>query len=302
MRMLWHTDRRVRRPRLLRGWLAACVVHLAASVTHAEDIDAGPYVPTPQYIVDRMLRMAAVGPNDFLIDLGSGDGRIVITAAKQFGARGMGVDISEKLVDLATLNAHKEGVTDRVRFLRQDAFKTDIRHASVLTLYLLPRFVLDLRPMMLTQLKPGARIVSHDYSLGDWKPDNAVTFESPEKEVINGNSHTSLFFHVVPARVAGTWKVAWPRQLSSADTEVVLQQAYQEISGRIGGVHGRPLQHAALRGDRIELLLPLGRSSHLLEGKVEGARIEGIIEIPGRGKLPFTATRTAAARALGWPE
>jgi hypothetical protein len=302
MRTLSHIDCCARRTRVLRVWFAACIVLLVCGTTHAEDIDAGPYVPTPQYIVDRMLRMAAVGPNDFVIDLGSGDGRIVITAAKQLGARGMGVDISEKLVDLATVNAHKEGVADKVRFLRQDAFKTDIRQASVLTLYLLPRFVLDLRPKMLAQLRPGARIVSHDYSLGDWKADNVFTFESPEKEVINGNTHTSLFFHVVPAKVAGTWKIAWPRQLSATHTDVVLQQTYQEISGRIGSAQGRPLQHATLRGDRIELLLPMGGSSRLLEGKVEGARIDGTIEIPGRGKLPFTATRIVETRALGWPE
>jgi hypothetical protein len=246
--------------------------------------------------------MAGVGAKDYVIDLGSGDGRIVITAAKQFGARGMGVDISEKLVDLATTNSHKERVADKVRFVRQDAFKTDITEASVLTLYLLPRFVLDLRPRMLAQLKPGARIVSHDYSLGDWESDNAVTFDSPEKEVINGASQTSLFYYVVPARVAGTWQIALPEGLPRRSTEVVVQQAYQKIAASAPGAQNRPLKHAALRGDRIELMLPVGAASYLATGQVQGDRMEGTIEVSGRGKLPFTATRTAPGRAVGWPE
>jgi hypothetical protein len=279
--------------------LAAVACALAA---RAQDVDAGPYVPTPQYIVDRMLQLAGVSAADYVIDLGSGDGRIVITAAKQFGARGMGVDISEKLVDLATTNSHKERVADKVRFVRQDAFKTDITQASVLTLYLLPRFVLDLRPRMLAQLKPGARIVSHDYSLGDWESDNAITFDSPEKEVINGAGQTSLFYYVVPARVAGTWQFALPEGLPRRSAEVVVQQTYQKIAASLAGAQGRPLKHAALNGDRIELMLPVGAASHLASGQVKGDRIEGTIEVAGRGKLAFTAARTAPGRAVGWPE
>jgi hypothetical protein len=272
-----------------------------AAPAYAQEVDAGPYVPTPQYIVDRMLQMADVEKSDYVIDLGSGDGRIVITAARRYGARGMGVDISEKLVDLATTNAHREQVADKVRFVRQDAFKTDISKASVLTLYLLPRFVLDLRPKMLAELKPGARIVSHDYSLGDWDSDNALRFESPEKEVINGASHTSLFFYVVPARVAGTWQFSLPDALPRRSAEVIVQQEYQKIAARFGGANGRPLEHAALRGDRIELMLPLGKAAYLATGQVSGERIEGTIDVAGR-KLPFTATRTAPGRAVGWPE
>jgi hypothetical protein len=287
--------------RALPGLLLAAAL-CTARAGHAEDVNAGPYVPTPQYIVDRMLRMANVEAADFVIDLGSGDGRIVITAAKQFGARGLGVDISEQLVDRAVSNAHLAGVADKARFARQDAFQTDIRQASVLTLYLLPRFLLELRPKLLAELRPGARIVSHDYSLGDWEADNAITFESPEKEAINGNTHTTLFFYRVPARVAGTWKVTWPAELSRTPTEVVLQQSYQRVSGRLAGAQGRPLQHVALRGERIELMLPLAGRQHLLEGKVDGGRIDGTIALPGRNKLRFSAVRTAEARAQGWPQ
>jgi hypothetical protein len=286
---------------LVRLWarvvVAGLILGLAAGA-QAQEVDAGPYVPTPQYIVDRMLQMANVAASDYVIDLGSGDGRIVITAAKQFGARGMGVDISEKLVDLATTNSHKEQVADQVRFVRQDAFKTEIGAASVLTLYLLPRFVLDLRPKMLAELKPGSRIVSHDYSLGDWDSDNSVTFDSPEKEVINGASRTSLFFYVVPARVAGTWQFKLADGAPRRSAEVVLQQTYQKIAASIAGPKGQPLKHAVLRGDRIELMLPDG----LAAGQVDGERIEGTIDVKGRGKLPFTATRTASGRAIGWPD
>jgi hypothetical protein len=280
---------------------AALCTLLACSSVSAQDVDAGPYVPTPQYIVDRMLRMAAVSAKDYVIDLGSGDGRIVITAAKTFGARGMGVDISEKLVDLATTNSHKERVADKVRFVRQDAFKTDIKDASVLTLYLLPKFVLDLRPKMLSELRPGSRVVSHDYSLGDWAHDNSVTFDSPEKEMINGSSQTTLYYYVIPANVAGTWQIALPEGAAGRTAEFSLSQAYQKITGKLGGTNGRSLSHALLRGDRIELDLPIGGTTYSLAAQVNGERMSGMLEMPGKGKRPFTATRTAAGKAVGWP-
>ena len=282
--------------------ITAALAILACSpfTARAQDIDAGPYVPTPQYIVDRMLQMASVSGTDYVIDLGSGDGRIVITAAKRFGAHGMGVDISEKLVDLATTNSHKERVADRVTFVRQDAFKTDIAPASVLTLYLLPKFVLDLRPRMLTQLKPGSRIVSHDYNLGEWEADNAVTFHSPEKEVITGASQTSLFFYIVPAVVAGTWQFALPDGLPERRTHIHLKQIYQKISAATAGAQSKPLKHAVLRGDRIELSLPIGNREYLATGNVSGDRIEGTVDVAGRGKLAFSATRTEPGTAVGW--
>ena len=272
----------------------------ASCVARSEDVDAGPYVPTPQYIVDRMLRMASVNAKDYVIDLGSGDGRIVITAAKTFGARGMGVDISEKLVDLATTNSHKERVSDKVRFVRQDAFKTDITPASVLTLYLLPKFVLDLRPKMLAELKPGSRIVSHDYSLGDWESDNRVTFDSPEKEVINGSSQTTLYYYVVPARVAGTWQITLPDGLPERSLSVLLHQSYQNVSGNVGDARGRTLSNTLLRGDRIELGVPTSGGIYQFAGQVRGDRMTGTVEVKGKGLLPFTAARTAPGKAIGW--
>ena len=286
-------------PHIARS-LLALLLCVASVHARAEDVDAGPYVPTPQYIVDRMLRMASVSAKDYVIDLGSGDGRIVITAAKTFGARGMGVDISEKLVDLAVTNSHKERVQDKVRFVRQDAFKTDISPASVLTLYLLPKFVLDLRPKMLAELKPGSRIVSHDYSLGDWESDNRVTFDTPEKEVINGSSQTTLYYYVVPARVAGTWQITLPEGLPERSLSVLLNQSYQNVSGNIGDARGRALSHALLRGDRIELGVPASGGIYQLAGQVSGDRMSGTVEVKGKGKLPFVASRTAPGKAIGW--
>jgi hypothetical protein len=280
----------------------AVVLSVAPVLASAQDVDAGPYVPTPQYIVDRMLQMAAVTSKDYVIDLGSGDGRIVITAAKKFGAQGMGVDISEKLVDLATTNAYRERVNEHVKFVRQDAFKTSISNASVLTLYLLPKFVLELRPKMLNEMKPGSRVVSHDYSLGDWDADNSVTFDSPEKEAINGSTKTSLFYYVVPARVAGTWKLALPDGAGERSMDLQLQQSYQKVSGSAGVGKGRTLGQTSLRGDRFDFVLPVGARNHPVSVQIKADQMTGTIEIAGRGKLPFSAVRTAQGKAIGWQE
>jgi hypothetical protein len=154
-----------------------------------------PYVPTREKVVDEMLKVAKVGKNDVLYDLGSGDGRIPITAAKRFGTRGVGVDIDPQRVAEARENALKEGVADRVKFFQQDLFETDIKEATVVTLYLLPDVNLRLRPKLLSELKPGTRVVSHNYDMGDWKPQQTITIKLPEGE------HT-VYFWVVPPRGA----------------------------------------------------------------------------------------------------
>lgn len=148
-----------------------------------------PYVPTPTEVVEAMLKVAKVSKNDVLYDLGSGDGRIPITAAKRFGTRGFGVDIDPERIKEATANAQKEGVSDRVTFAQQDLFKTDLSKATVISLYLLPRINLELRPSLL-KLKPGTRIVSHAFDMGDWKPDQVVN--------VNG---TTVYYWVVPETI-----------------------------------------------------------------------------------------------------
>jgi len=152
-----------------------------------------PYVPTHESLVDEMLRMAKVGKNDVLYDLGSGDGRIVITAARRFGTRGVGYDLDPERVSEAREHARRAGVTDKVRFEQQDIFTAKIADATVVTMYLLPDVNLRLRPKLLAELKPGTRIVSHNYDLGDWQP-----LQRKEMDVI-GINHT-LFLWVVPAR------------------------------------------------------------------------------------------------------
>ena len=138
---------------------------LAALAADKPPVDAGPYVPSPQSVVADMLKLAEIGPQDFVVDLGSGDGRIVLTAAKVFGASGFGVEIKDELVKLSNEAAKKEGVADRVKFIKADLFKTDISRATVLTMYLLPHTVNMLKEKLLTELKPGTKILSNDYPL-----------------------------------------------------------------------------------------------------------------------------------------
>jgi SAM-dependent methyltransferase len=146
-----------------------------------------PYVPTPDEVVAEMLKMANVSKNDVVYDLGCGDGRIVIAAAQKYGARGVGVDIDPERVKEAQENAKKAGVTDRVKFLEQDLFETDLSQATVVTLYLLPAVNLKLRPKLFKELKPGSRVVSHSFDMGDWKPDQTA-------EV----SGRKIYFWVIP--------------------------------------------------------------------------------------------------------
>ncbi|WP_088889319.1 SAM-dependent methyltransferase [Leptolyngbya ohadii] len=155
----------------------------AESQTETANADPDvPYVPTPQVVVDRMLQLAEVGSNDVVYDLGSGDGRLVITAVDQFGAsRGVGIEIQPQLVTEANQKAQAEGISDRATFRQEDLFKTDFSNASVVTLYLLPRVNLELRPRLLAELKPGTRIVSHDFDMGDWEPDEVVQVQGPNR-------------------------------------------------------------------------------------------------------------------------
>jgi SAM-dependent methyltransferase len=164
-----------------------------------------PYMPTHEKVVAEMLKVAKVGKDDVLYDLGSGDGRIVITAAKEFGTRGVGVDIDPDLIREARQNAVKAGVADKVKFIQQDLFETDIREATVVTLYLWPEINLRLRPKLLTDLKPGSRVVSHNHDMGDWKPLKTVRVRVPHEYVISKTLNMrvphqhKIYYWVVPA-------------------------------------------------------------------------------------------------------
>ena len=261
----------------------------AAAADIAPVKDAGPYVPSPESAVAEMLRYARVGPQDFIIDLGSGDGRIVRTAAKVFGARGFGVEIKENLVKLANDEAKKEGISDRVKFVKQDLFKTDISQATVLTMYLLPDTVNLLRDKLARELKPGTRIVSHDYPLTGWIPEDTKQFDLPEKVAISGVQTTIIWLYLVPAKVAGRWSVQVPATFSKKPMTLDLRQQLTRVSGS-AQVDGKevPLEEVSLRGDHISFRLS-GRkgefSGQVREGSIEGTLQNGSRSSPWRASL-----------------
>ncbi len=227
-----------------------------------------PFVPTPYVVIEEMLRLAKVTPQDFVMDLGSGDGRVLITAAKKFGARGMGVDLDPDLVAQSRESAAEAGVADRVQFLQQDLFKTDLNQATVITMYLLPGVMMRLRPVLLG-LQPGTRLVSHDFRLGDWNPD--VTTQ------IRKNS----FLWIVPAQVAGKWQstISLPGGVHTMMLEI--RQKFQEVDG-IARFDDRHTQvwESRLSGSRLSFVIVDDRdreneASLYFEGQVSGDVIEG---------------------------
>lgn len=196
----------------------------AAQPGYVEEV---PFIVSPDNVTLEMLRIASVGPKDHVIDLGSGDGRIVTTAAKRFGATGLGVEIDPALVEKSRKIAAEAGVANRTEFRIQDLFTTDLSKATVITMYLLPEFNMRLRPAILA-LKPGTRIVSHDWDMGDWKPDQTTVLSVPDKQVGREKS-SKVHFWTVPAQVAGLWCGAGP--LGSYSLR--LTQKYQEVTGTL---------------------------------------------------------------------
>ena len=262
-----------------------------------------PYVPTPQDVVERMLQIARVGPTDYVIDLGSGDGRIVVTAAKQYGARGFGVDLNPERIKESNENARKHGVTDKVAFYQRNLFETDLSQATVITMYLLPRVNMELRPKLL-QLKPGTRLVSHDFSMEDWKPDTQVTMDAPGKFGGSGGK-SDIFFWVVPAKVGGAWR--WDLTVGGKPEtyEVTLDQKFQVVSGsgRVGG-RAVKLQDARLNGDDLRFTFTVevngAPMKHEFSGKVEGDSINGSAVVSGarvQGQQEWNARRVGSTGA-----
>lgn len=230
------------------------------------------WVPTPNALVDRMLRMANVGPNDRLYDLGSGDGRIAIAAARDYNARATGIEYNPDMVALSNRNAQEQRVTGRANFVQGDIFATDFSDATVITMYLLPSLNLRLRPTLLN-MRPGTRIVSHAFDMDDWEPDETANVEGQ-----------SAYFWIVPAQVGGTWRF----QVGSETTDVTIAQQFQRFTGTAGG-QGEPVQ-GSLSGDEIRITLPDGRGGRReLVGRVNGEQITG-----RTGNQNFTAARTAA--------
>ncbi len=219
--------------RLLLAWLLGAAVAAQAQV--GEEV---PFITSPDNVTLEMLRLANVGAGDHVIDLGSGDGRIVILAAKRFGATGLGVEIDPQLVERSLRSARDAGVAERVQFRVQDLFQTDLSKASVITMYLLPEFNLRLRPSILA-LKPGTRIVSHDWDMGDWKPDVTSVLPVPDKQV-GLEKFSRVHLWIVPAKVEGLWCASSPAaaghlQLTQSFQDVVAQRGTASSKGRLAG-------------------------------------------------------------------
>jgi SAM-dependent methyltransferase len=249
-----------------------------------------PYVQSPKVVVDTMLQMAGVHSGDFLIDLGSGDGRIIVTAAKEFKARGFGVDYDERLVKLANDNARKAGVSERASFFEQNVFKTDLGAASVVTMYLLPEYNSVLKPRLLA-LKAGTRIVSHDYGIDDWQPDASKKIPVPEKRVGLEKASTILFW-VVPARIEGHWRSSVRTGSGVADVEIVLTQRYQRFEGK-AFLRGQEaaIERPFLKGDYLSFRIQDGTEAILFNGRVSNSRITGTT-IRGEERTRWRALRT----------
>ncbi len=276
----------VRWPTIRGGAGAAAALAMLGSAAAGQDTAASRapdvhYVPTPHHVVEAMLRLTAVGPNDVVYDLGSGDGRIPIAAAKRHGARGVGIDIDRERIKEANANAQAQGVTDRVRFLRQDLFQTDFSSATVVTLYLLPSLNLKLRPILFRVLKPGTRIASHAFDMGNWLPDAKLEIEG-----------TNAFFWTIPVDVRGDWD--W--QLKTAEgTErhsITFQQRFQKATGSWAGENATVSVPAVrIVGDSIMFRISRPTEEFRIAARVSGDRMEGTIERDGAPVERFTARR-----------
>jgi Methyltransferase domain len=273
------------------------LARLAAAVDIESQRTGGPYVPTPQVVVDEMLRMAKVGADDFLVDLGSGDGIIVLTAAQQHKARGYGVDIDPELVKQSNNEAKRRGIADRAAFHVMDVHKTDLSKASVVTLYLLPGMMMELREKIYGEPRPGTRVVSHDYSFGEeWLPDDQYTWDVPEKEKVNGVPRATVYLWIVPAKVAGRWRVNLAGA-AAAQYDLTLKQSFHNLEGTVTGSGAKDvrLTHSRLVGESISFALPSAGGYHLFKGKVAGATMEGAVQLAhGKGIAKWTAVRTKA--------
>lgn len=274
----------------LKTFLLSLLLVLPARAQEKQYFDV-PFVPTPHVVIEEMLRLAGVTDKDVVMDLGSGDGRLPITAALLYGARGLGVDLDPELVEQSRAWAEAAGLSDRVRFQQQDLFKADLSEATVITLYLLPGIMGRLQ-QTLYNLKPGTRLVSHDFRLGDWQPD-AVT-----------QIRKNTFLWVVPAKVAGQWRFESTLP-GKPEMELELRQKFQEVDG-YGKFSSRHAQmwEVKLRGDRITFAMVDDRdreneAAMYFEGRVNGDVIEGQVR-RGTGKSQtlhtWRAVRIAAAK------
>jgi len=237
------------------------------------------WVPTSQALVDKMLDMAKVTPNDYVIDLGSGDGRTVITAAKR-GTRALGIEYNPDMVELSKRNAAKEGVSDKASFVKADLFESDFSKATVITMFLLPDINLKLRPKIL-DLKPGTRIVSNSFTMAEWTADETATANEAE----GCRSYCTAYLWIVPAKAEGTWHLP--------QGELMLKQSFQMVSGTLtSGNRSATITKGKLRGDQISFIA--GGAQYT--GRVTGNAMEGTVK-SGGSNSKWSATRAGKPTA-----
>ena len=260
-----------------------------------------PYVPTEQNAVEEMLKVAKVTAGDYVIDLGCGDGRIVVTAAKKYKARGLGVDLDPKRIRESKQNATKAGVTDLVEFRQGNALKTDVSRANVVTLFLLERVNVWLRPRLFAQLAPGTRVVSNSFSMRDWKPDKEVKHPDAYDNVI--------YFWVMPASVGGTWTWQAAPGGKGVAGSLELEQEFQAVKGTVSLAQAAaaPVAEASVTGKELRFTVTVGagdgKVAVVYRGSVDGDQIKGTQEWRGganAGTYPWIAKRKAADLTGRW--
>ena len=257
----------------------AALLALVAILAHAEEGERKPpFIATPGDVVDRMLALAGTGPEDLVVDLGSGDGRIVITAAQRFGARGLGIELDKKLVEQARRNAEQAHVAGRVSFVEGDVLISDISKATVVTVYLLPSLIDRLQPRFVDELKPGTRIVSHAFQMVGWKPDRIDTMQVTSPHPGQGDEST-IFLWVVPADVRGTWR--------GGGWQLRIYQNYQEIEIE-GANAGTPLEVSGAKLNGTEVTWQAG--ARRFRGRLQGGQIVGELA-EGERRTPLVLVR-----------
>ncbi len=245
----------------------------ASAATLTPPAEEVPYVQTPPHVVRRMLQLADTGPRDIVWDLGSGDGRIVIAAVRAFAARAVGYEIDPALIRESRTLARAAGVAARTRFAQQDLFALEFGEPSVVTMYLLPEFNLQLRPLLLAQMRPGSRVVSHEWDMGDWRPDETLIVPSVEKPHGTSREHRVMLWWI-PAPVAGSWRLPVP------EVSFTLTQRLQEVSATAS--RGRVLW-ASLRGTELAVAWQDdGAARVVLRGQVSGGRWQGDVQRLGQ--------------------
>jgi protein-L-isoaspartate O-methyltransferase len=270
--------------RLARRSSAAVLLAFAALAHGQEGEPEPPFVTTPGIVVERMLALAETGTRDTVIDLGSGDGRIVIAAAARFGARGLGVELDERLVRASRENARRAGVAERVEFLHGDVLRADLSPATVVTIYLLASLMERLQPKLLGELAPGTRIVSHAFQMRGWRPDRQETVRLTQRHPMQGDT-SEIFLWIVPAQVRGVWRSVAPS--AGREWRFAIAQNFQEIEVEgVAGEEAFAASDAALSGTSLSWRMGKAR----FRGRVQGDRIVGEIDSPP-GKIPLVLVR-----------